>query len=146
MRTGRCLCGAVQYRVAGPVRDVLVCHCHECRRWAGRAWAAAAARLQDFEVTDGRGLRWIDSPASAASARRGFCDECGASLFWQSPTRDTISFSPGTLDDAGDLALVAHIWLEQAVPWERPADGLPGYARGYPATAPALRWVSLDGS
>lgn len=146
MRTGRCLCGAVRYSVAGPIRDVLVCHCRECRRWAGRAWAATAARVEDFQVTEGRGLRWMESPASSASARRGFCRGCGASLFWQAPARDTISFSPGTLDDATGLVLAAHIWLEQASPWERPADGLPCFPRAYPATAPDLRWRGNDGS
>ena len=33
--TGGCLCGAVRYQVHGPLRDVLICHCVECRRWHG---------------------------------------------------------------------------------------------------------------
>ena len=31
------------------------------------------------------GLRWIDSPDSVWNARRGFCSECGSSLFWHAP-------------------------------------------------------------
>ena len=32
---GGCLCGAVRYRIDGPVRDVIVCHCSICRRYHG---------------------------------------------------------------------------------------------------------------
>ena len=41
--TGRCLCGAVAYEVRGPLRDVLICHCEECRRWHGHMAACTAA-------------------------------------------------------------------------------------------------------
>jgi hypothetical protein len=44
---GGCLCGAVRYEVRGPLRDVLVCHCVECRRWSGHLFAATAARRED---------------------------------------------------------------------------------------------------
>jgi hypothetical protein len=33
MTTGGCLCGAVRFEVLGPLRDVVLCHCGECRRW-----------------------------------------------------------------------------------------------------------------
>ena len=33
--SGHCLCGAVSFEVHGPLRDILLCHCEECRRWLG---------------------------------------------------------------------------------------------------------------
>ncbi len=44
MARGGCLCGAVRYEVQGPLRDVLICHCEECRRWHGHVSATTAAR------------------------------------------------------------------------------------------------------
>lgn len=126
MMTGRCLCGAVRYEVRGPVRDVLVCHCHECRRWHGHLSASTAARKDDLFVLEPRGLRWIDSPCSEARARRGFCGECGSSLFWDAPGRETVSISAGTLDGPTGLRVVSHWYVSQAGDYyELPDDGLP---------------------
>ncbi len=47
MATGRCLCGAVRYEVDGPLREVLICHCEECRRWNGHFSANIAAGTLD---------------------------------------------------------------------------------------------------
>ena len=62
--TGRCLCGAVVYELRGPLRDVLFCHCVECRRWGGHAAAMTAVPDERLVLFETRGLRWIDSPDS----------------------------------------------------------------------------------
>src|SRR5438270_13853317 len=126
MAAGRCLCGAVRYEVHGPLRDVLICHCEECRRWHGGPAQSTAAAREHLIVTEGRGLRWIDSPRSDARARRGFCAECGSSLFWDAPGRPTVSIAAGSLDEPTGLRVVAHWYVSQAGDYyELPADGLP---------------------
>jgi len=52
--TGGRLCGQVRYRVTGPLRPVIMCHCGQYRRWTGHFVAATTARLADFsfERTD----------------------------------------------------------------------------------------------
>ncbi len=125
MATGRCLCGAVRYEVNGPLRDVLICHCEECRRWSGHSSASTAARREDLVVLDHDSLRWIDSPRSDAGARRGFCARCGSSLFWDAPGRATVSIAAGTLDEPTGLNTVAHWYVSQAGDYyELPDDGL----------------------
>jgi hypothetical protein len=126
MSTGGCLCGAVRYEVSGPLRDVLICHCEECRRWHGHVSASTAARREDLVLVEQRGLRWVKSPRSDAGARRGFCAECGSSLFWDAPDRPTVSIAAGTLDGPTGLQTVAHWYVSQAADYyELPADGLP---------------------
>ena len=72
------------------------------------------------------GLRWIDSPASDAHARRGFCGECGSSLFWDAPGRDYVAIAAGSLDGHTGLRVVAHWYTSQKGDWyELPDDGLP---------------------
>lgn len=127
--TGRCLCGSVRYEVRGPLRDVLICHCEECRRWHGHVAAYTAARKDELVLRESAGLRWIDSPRSDAHARRGFCAECGSSLFWDAPDRETISIAAGTLDPPTGLRVIAHWFVSQAGDYyELADDGLPRHA------------------
>lgn len=138
-REGGCLCGAVRYAVDGPLRDVVVCHCVECRRSAGTAWAATAARRSDLAVSGEAALRWEAAPASATGASRGWCGRCGSSLFWAVPGRETVSIGVGTLDDAGGLELAAHIYCTQAQSWQRPS-GQAAYPFGLPEDVPQPAW------
>ena len=73
-----------------------------------------AAHSEHLRVVTDAGLRWTDSPESAAHARRGFCAECGSSLFWDAPDRDTISIAAGTLDAPTGLRTVRQIGTEDA--------------------------------
>jgi hypothetical protein len=123
--TGRCLCGAVRYEVRGPLRDVLVCHCVECRRWSGHLGAFSAAREDDLVLLDDHALRWIDSPESDRRARRGFCGECGSSLFWRAAEGDRIHIAAGTLDRPTGLRVGGHGGVPEDVDWDEPLDGLP---------------------
>jgi hypothetical protein len=125
--------------VYGPVREILVCHCVECRHWAGRAWAATAAALADLRI-EGE-VAWRRSPRSEWNAERGNCARCGASLFWHAEDGERMAIGAGTLDDPDGLRVAAHIWAEQGADWERPPPGVPAYPRGFPADAPPLGWL-----
>jgi hypothetical protein len=128
--TGRCLCGAVRYEIRGPLRDVLVCHCSECRRWSGHFFAATSAQKSDLVLVESDALRWIESPESESDARRGFCSACGSSLFWDAPARGTISIAVGSLDEPTGLETIGHVYVSQAGDYsELPADSLPRHER-----------------
>jgi hypothetical protein len=127
---GRCLCGAVSFELRGPLRDVLLCHCVECRRWSGHVFAATAVARDGLAVRESGSLRWIDSPESDCKARRGFCAECGSSLFWDAPDRDVVSVAAGTLDEPTGLHSLGHTYVSQAGDYyELPDDGLPRHQR-----------------
>jgi hypothetical protein len=104
--TGGCLCGAVRYRVTGPLRDVVVCHCSRCLRTHGHAAAYSACARSDLVLTRDEALRWYDAGGRA----RGFCAGCGASLFWRAEGRDTISLAAGTLDPPTGLRTIAQVF------------------------------------
>jgi hypothetical protein len=108
VHTGGCLCGAVRYRVAGPLRPVVMCHCTQCRRTTGHVMAATAARRADFSLVSEGELKWY---VSSAEARRGFCGRCGSTLFWEGVGLDRISIAAGTLDDTRGLKIACHIFV-----------------------------------
>jgi hypothetical protein len=93
--SGGCLCGEIRYIVNGPLRDVVNCHCSQCRRTHGHFAAYGATAFGDFTLTSSSSLKWYQS---SPQARRGFCSVCGASLFWASQGDDYIAIAAGTLD------------------------------------------------
>jgi hypothetical protein len=123
--TGRCLCGAVSYEVNGPVRDVLLCHCEECRRWTGYLGAFTSTRVEHLAISGETALRWIDSPESDRHARRGFCTECGSSLFWQPAGSERINIAAGTLDRPTGLRVAGHWYPQHAGDYDEIRDDLP---------------------
>lgn len=119
---GSCLCGAVVFEVTPPLRDVIACHCTQCRKTSGHFWAASAVPLDQFRLIEDRGLAWY---RSSASASRGFCRTCGASLFWQRDGKGQMSFSPSALDQPSGVAIVRHIFTADAGDYYTIGDGLP---------------------
>lgn len=108
---GGCLCGAVRFEVGRPLRDVVLCHCAMCRRAHGHIGAYTAALKAALTLTESRGLAWY---SSSEWARRGFCRECGASLFWERPLGDLVSIAAGTLDAPTGLATTRQIFVAHA--------------------------------
>lgn len=124
--SGRCLCGAVSFRITGPLREVVGCHCGQCRRQTGLFYAATEARVSDFELTDASGtLKWY---RSSPEARRGFCSECGSALFWKGDGSATISIMAGSIDQPTGLKFGHHIYVADKGDFYEILDGLPQYA------------------
>lgn len=107
VRTGGCLCGGVRFRLSGPLRPGLACHCETCRRISGHHVAATSSALADVAFDGDATLRWF---RSSPDARRGFCGTCGAALFWQADGGDRLSISLGSLDAPTGLRLAAHMF------------------------------------
>ena len=52
--TGGCLCGAVRYESTGEPGFALLCHCRDCQRQSGSAYAAGLrVAASGFWVTQG---------------------------------------------------------------------------------------------
>jgi hypothetical protein len=93
-------------------------------------WAATEAAFADLEFSQERGLRWIDSPDSVWDARRGFCAECGSSLFWQVPGSEDVSIAAGCLDGPTELETTEQIWVESAGDYYELDERIPSQPRG----------------
>ena len=109
--TGGCACGGVRYEVKGPLRDIIACHCEQCRRTSGHFVAATACRRTYFTLTNDETLRWY---SAIAGFRRGFCGQCGSSLFFEEVGKERISIAAGSLDTAQHLRIAAHIFTSEA--------------------------------
>jgi hypothetical protein len=125
--TGGCMCGQVRYAVQGPLRDIICCHCEQCRRSSGHFVAATACRKSNFSLTSDDTLRWY---SIKPGLRRGFCAACGSSLFFEDMDGERMSIATGTLDAPAGLKIAAHIYVAEAGDYYQIDPGVPVAADG----------------
>lgn len=124
--TGRCMCGAVQFVLSGPLRPVVNCHCSRCRRWTGHFMSATNSAVADLSFAHGAdSVKWWTPPEEPAVAYAS-CADCGSSLFWRATDRiDSISIAAGTLDPPTGLETVHAIFVDEASDYHRLDSALP---------------------
>lgn len=120
--SGGCLCGGVRFSVDGRLRPVVFCHCGQCRRFSGHFLGATACETAALTVGKDTSLRWY---RSSKEAERGFCSNCGASLFWKPGHGRYVSIMAGAFDDPNILTGGEHIFCEKISAYYRIDDGLP---------------------
>jgi hypothetical protein len=125
--TGGCMCGQVRYAVQGALRDIICCHCEQCRRSSGHFVAATACRKANFRLLNHDTLKWY---SFKPGLRRGFCAACGSSLFFEDLKGERISIAAGTLDQPHGLKIAAHIYTAEAGDYYRIEAGVPVAADG----------------
>lgn len=107
---GSCACGGITLEVKGPLREVVACHCGQCRKQTGSYYMATNAPDSALSVKDENGLlRWYQS---SQKAKRGFCSACGSALFWKHVDDDFTSILAGSIDGPTGLKIEKHIFVE----------------------------------
>ncbi|MDJ0945633.1 MAG: GFA family protein [Kiloniellales bacterium] len=121
---GGCLCGAVRYEVRGPLRGVVNCYCSLCQKLHGGVGPHSKADKAAITLLERRGLKWY---ASSERARRGFCGECGTSLFWEPVDQPGTGILAGSLDQPSGLATIGHIFVAEKADFVEIAGAAPRF-------------------
>jgi hypothetical protein len=125
---GGCLCGASRYRARGAPLNIRVCHCRLCQKAIGAAFnARVLMRREAVELTGP-----IGRAASSPDLKRGFCTQCGTTLFAERASMGFMGLTFGSLDTPEAFQPTEHIWTSSKQPWLRLDDGLPQYPEGPP--------------
>jgi hypothetical protein len=123
---GGCLCGRVRYEVLEELLPVVNCHCSKCRRFHGHVGAYSATRRENLVLVEAKSLKWYRSiQDETPDVHRGFCEECGSSLFWDPRGKPFISIAAGSLEPPTGLHTERHVWLSQKTDYYELTDGLP---------------------
>ena len=127
MIRGHCECGRIQFEVDGEINDLSHCHCSQCRRLHGAAFASFAGVPADgFRYVSGEND--VRAYASSNSHQRLFCGNCGSNILvtlQQEP--ESLYLSMGAID--GDPARPPgyHIYVGSKAPWHEILDDLAQY-------------------
>ena len=108
------------------VLSVVHCHCGDCRRRTGAAFATWVA-IRDT------GWRWQgDAPGCWRSSRTvawGVCGACGTPMSYVSKANGPVTnFLIGLFAAPGKLVPEAHYHWSERLPWIRLSDGLPRHS------------------
>ena len=104
-----CLCGGIQLKTKGPLRHVSNCHCRQCMKTHGNYAAYTNALEKDIKFIKKRTLKWFKS---SKKARRGFCNKCGASIFFKFLGSDDISIAAGMFQNPTKLKTTINIFVK----------------------------------
>ena len=127
--TGGCLCGACRYESGAEPINIRACHCRLCQKATGAPLYARVLVPLDTVRMDGP-IGWFHS---SAELRRGFCTQCGTTLFSERAAANVIGLTLGSLDEPDRYPPSEHIWTSSQQGWLHFADDLPHHAEGPPA-------------
>lgn len=123
---GSCECQSVKFEVSGELSDITACHCYECRKSSGNYWAYTEVMPDQINFLEKDDLGWYDSTDLAI---RGFCKNCGSTLFWRLKGREEWHISASSFDDPIPVKLTNHIFVTERGSFYEITDGLPQAAR-----------------
>ena len=131
MADGSCLCGTVKWRTTGMLETLSHCHCSQCRKAHGAAFASYTATAPDrFQWLAGTDA--IRHYNSSGEINRAFCGTCGGVVPEDAPGGKEIYIPAGSFDDDPELRGGYHIFVGSKAPWHEIADDLPQH-EFYPA-------------
>jgi hypothetical protein len=133
--SGGCACGAIRYECTAEPIMMFKCHCRDCQRATGGAFACAILLPADsFKFTRGTPRYHLSPSAAGGQHKRGFCAGCGSRLTGGENPEGTAGFlgiNAGSLDDPGWFRPQMEIWTSDAQPWDHMDLKLPKFEQ-YP--------------
>ncbi|HEY9050259.1 MAG TPA: GFA family protein [Gammaproteobacteria bacterium] len=127
MYKGSCLCGAVKFEITGSIRNIVYCHCSQCRKAQGSAFATNGIVANEyFQLLTGEDK--LTGYESTPGQTKYFCKICGSPIISKTETKpDQVRIRLGTIEDDISERPLAHIFATSKANWEDICGDLPQY-------------------
>jgi len=134
---GGCACGAVRYRLSSPPMFVHCCHCRDCQRQTGSAFAINALIETDRIMRLSGDPRPVAMPTDSGRPHDIYrCPACRTAVWSDYGRRPSLRFlRVGTLDDPSALAPDVHIFTRSKLPWIELPKAVPSFDAYYDTQA-----------
>ncbi|HVT26276.1 MAG TPA: GFA family protein [Rhizomicrobium sp.] len=125
IHSGSCFCGFVRYRLTSAPMFIHCCHCRDCQKQSGGAFAINALIEADrMEVSQGDTVPVSMHTDSGRPHIIHRCPKCQTALWSNYGGRNETRFvRVSTLDDAARFAPDVHIFTRSKLPWVRLPEG-----------------------
>jgi len=132
--SGGCACGAIRYETSADPVVMLNCHCRDCQRASGAAYAAIMVVPKSAVQMQGEPRYHRIVGKGGKAVERGFCTNCGNPVVARLERMpDLIGLQAGSLDDPAQYRPAMDIFTDSAPPWDcmsaetkKLGQGLPG--------------------
>jgi hypothetical protein len=115
--SGRCLCGAIRYRLTGEPVVSRICWCRDCQHISSNGTVNVIFPAASIEI-EGNPTEYVSVADSGNHVRRRFCPNCGSHLFADNTGRPGLTVvRVGTLDEPSSINPTANIWTSSAPAW-----------------------------
>ena len=124
MYQGECLCGSVKFRIHQKITDIVMCHCSECRRVQGTAFATNGnVADENFEWVCGQDN--LTEFKENANKSRFFCRTCGAPIMSKLQNKpNNVRIRLGSIVNDIQEPIGKHIFVASKANWDTICDGI----------------------
>ena len=120
VRVATCRCGALTATCSGEPVRISVCHCHDCQRRSGSAFAAQARFAAADVATAGDVRSWETVRSSRQWSRFHFCPTCGSTVWYENEgLPGFVTVAMGAFADDDFPPPTASVYENRMKPWVR---------------------------
>ena len=129
--TAHCLCEGVKFRITGGLAPIQVCHCLQCRRAQGGAFATNMSVARTSFQLD-RGAELLTEYESSPGKKRVFCSRCGSPIYSRRDAQpEALRIRVGLISEPLPVRPVAHFCTASKANWWTISDDLPQFPDAY---------------
>lgn len=129
---GGCLCGGIRYEYNGLLHELSMCHCKQCQKAQGTAFAAVCP-VESAKLKFVSGTELLKEYRATPGKVRVFCANCGSPVY---SARDDLPevkrLRAGTVDTPFSCKNAYHVFSESRACWDEITDDLPRYPQFKP--------------
>ena len=121
--TASCRCGQLRATVTGEPVRVSVCHCLNCKKRSGSAFAVQARWPRDQVRIEGQSKAFVKVADSGNRATFSFCPDCGSDVYYEIDGKfddkfnGLIAIPSGAFDDPYSLQPRFSVWEARKHEW-----------------------------
>jgi hypothetical protein len=115
---GGCLCGRVRYSADAKPAFVSVCHCADCQKFSGSAFAMVVGVPEPALHVTGTLKSFSKTGGGGKLIHRRFCLGCGSGIMEEADALPGVAMvNAGTLDDRSWVKPTSQIYRDSALHW-----------------------------